>query len=159
MTAPHAPFILLLLLTLAASLGACRSEGDEDPLRPLPAAECAPACVPATGPGISGPSICFDGCNYCQCTASGPRNCTAAYCPDGGWPTLVPWEQCAPACGAFPDGVEFVDYTGPSACYDGCNACLCTSAGVSSCTARACPPDEDMGVETPADAGTTDQGP
>ena len=153
-------FVLaLMLLASATTVGACNTSSDQDPLRSVPAMECAPACVPASGPGISGPSVCFDGCNYCRCTASGPRDCTAALCLDAGSGlTLVPWEQCAPACTAFPADVYFPDHTGPSACYDGCNACLCYAHGLDFCTARSCPSEEDMGVDQGDDGGAADQG-
>ena len=152
--------LVLLLLSCATTLGACSPASDQDPLRSVPAEECAPACVPASGPGLSGPSVCYDGCNYCRCTASGPRDCTRALCEDiGTGPMLLPWEQCAPACTALPDGDYFPDHTGPSGCYDGCNACLCSTEGLTYCTARACPPETDMGVDQGQGGGASDQGP
>lgn len=51
------------------------------------AAECAPACGPLTEPAPSGvydgPSACYDGCNWCVCTAAGPSACTARLCDAG----------------------------------------------------------------------------
>lgn len=158
MSSLSASTLSFLLFACAGTLVACRSSGDEGPLRSVPASECAPACVPASGAGLAGPSVCFDGCNYCRCTASGPRDCTTAMCLDAGRQlTYLPREQCDPSCTAVPGGLYFPDHTGPSVCYDGCNACLCTSEGLVHCTQRACPPD--MGVDQGADSGTVDQGP
>ncbi|MCA9579311.1 MAG: hypothetical protein R3B40_25945 [Polyangiales bacterium] len=76
--------LAMLGLCLLSMLSGCTSEPNQDPFEPRPAEECAPACVPASTLGLSGPSICFDGCNYCQCTASGPAHCTASACLDAG---------------------------------------------------------------------------
>jgi len=150
----------LLLLVCATAGGACSPSSDGDPLRSVPAMECAPACFPRSTPGLSGPSVCYDGCNYCRCTASGPRDCTDARCLDAGsGPTLLPWAQCSTLCTAIPAGNYFPDHEGPSACYDGCNACLCSTDGLVHCTLRGCPPDEDAGVDQGNDQGAVDQGP
>lgn len=53
--------------------------------QPLPAAECAPECVPITStprPGLE--SACYDGCNWCTCTTAGVRDCTIRGCDDAG---------------------------------------------------------------------------
>lgn len=56
---------------------------DVDGSELLPAEMCAPACSPAPyGPPlwVDSESLCYDGCNWCACTADGPMNCTARDC-------------------------------------------------------------------------------
>ncbi|MBX3269812.1 MAG: hypothetical protein KF729_06105 [Sandaracinaceae bacterium] len=55
----------------------------------------------------------------------------------------LPAQMCAPACsGGGPSAPP--GYPADSTCYDGCNWCVCTTAGPVGCTARAC---SDAGVD------------
>lgn len=58
--------------------------GDGDSF--LPPSAC-PQCVESaepTPPGLDAALACFDGCNWCYCTADGLVNCTARFCAGDG---------------------------------------------------------------------------
>ncbi|HBQ14729.1 MAG: hypothetical protein RLP09_08865 [Sandaracinaceae bacterium] len=72
---------------LAALITACvlLALGCAGEPQPLPAAECAPECVPFDPPPPPGyESACYDGCNSCICTTAGLRRCTIRLCDDAG---------------------------------------------------------------------------
>ncbi len=65
--------------------------GTGDPDSFLPPSMCA-ECVagPDAPPGFDAELACYDGCNWCYCTADGLVSCTARACGDGGTPDAGP---------------------------------------------------------------------
>ena len=80
-------------LLLTCVLGACNSssstpasDGGVDSGY-LPAEMCAPECTAPPEPlppGYDRETTCYDGCNWCHCSADGPIDCTARACFDAG---------------------------------------------------------------------------
>jgi hypothetical protein len=84
----------LLMVAWTMSAGCAPSSRSEDlgigeSESYLPPSMC-PACVmepapPAPPPSYNPDFVCYDGCNWCYCTAEGLVFCTARGCsPDGG---------------------------------------------------------------------------
>lgn len=133
---------VIFVLASCATLAGCPTTNQ--PITPIAKAACGCADTPsAPPPGYDRETSCFDGCNWCVCTADGLARCTAVGCVDAGaldagTPRApLPREACG--CEGGPPPPPGMDPA--TTCYDGCNWCTCTAEGLANCTARACWPD------------------
>ena len=71
---------VIFVFATCATLAACSPSSGAAVSAPLAREACGCTEGPPPPPGMDPATTCYDGCNWCTCTADGLVNCTARSC-------------------------------------------------------------------------------